>query len=192
MLHPFSSYSSHHQLAVITTSFMATPLDSSSFTLFPSIKISLNSSGFLMDHKLVQARRRLTRSKLLLQVRPAVRSSSGLCLVRSWILPQWRLHSLPRQPVSLCSSCLSSEWKHFTLVTSVNSFQLVSTEKSLQWCHPFSEKKALLKLLALLFICLCKVHFALWFRVLFQILTLLTAFAKNSNITKSEWKWKTI
>lgn len=78
------------------------------------------------------------------------------------------------------------------------SFQLVSTvscpsitEKSLEWCHPFSEKKALLILLALLFICLCRVHFAQWFRLLFQILTLLTAFAKNSNITKSEWKWKT-
>lgn len=44
--------------------------------------------------------------------------------------------------------------------------------------------------LALIFICLCKVCFALWFRLPFQILTLLTAFAKNSNITKSEQKWK--
>lgn len=146
-----------------------------------------------MDHKLIQARKNLMRS-LVQTSAPAVRSSSGLRSFRSSKLPMMQTAWLSQAtcaPIQLsvlrmktlypCNQC---ELLSFWLVSIVSWHS--TTEKSLQWCHSFSEKKALLTLLALLFIC-----FALWFRLLFQILTLLTAFAKNSNITKSEWKWKT-
>lgn len=151
-----------------------------------------------MDHKLIQARKNLMRSLVQISA-PAVRSSSGLCSFRSSKFPMMQTAWLsqatcaPTQLSVLRMKTLypCNQWEllSFRLVSTVSWYS--TTEKSLQWCHSFSEKKALLILLALLFICLCKVHFALWFRLLFQILTLLTAFAKNSNITKSEWKWKT-
>lgn len=154
-----------------------------------------------MDHKIIQlgGTPRGLWSRLLLWVGPAVRSSSGLCSVRSWNLPRMETAQPPQAtcaPIQL--SVLRQKTFYPCNQCELLSFQLVSTvswpsttEMSLEWCHSFSEKKSLLILSALLFICLCKVHFALWFRLLFQILTLLTAFAKNSNITKSEWKWKT-